>query len=548
MAESLGGMPLLSGPPPELEYDARAEMSCRRCDKEFIRIFTPGRRCNHCGYSYCHSCTDYQALMPRHAPGSGYDPLPVCAFCIQYLTITAGGKSYLRSQSLAKLKNYMQAYNLRMGAEVLEKDDVINAIVAARNSNGCLPRINENYYRKYTVPNGQTERPRGLFSNRERTRTAPRQNLDPRAPWTRTDNFARPDLQSGQPRPPQGQRPRQQQSSQTETQNHYAAPPGPPPPYTPYNPSQRTSTPDYSAARTGTDRQRQSERGTDTARETPRSAPRSRTTSTSNLNANADSSARSASSSSNTTRSQPSPPEPSLDELLAMQDTAIAALSVGNLKAVLARNHVPSGHVLEKSELVARVSVLVATERRERARMEAVHEREEWEAQEREWAARERERLVREREREAREREARERGEREHRRRREAYRATVESASESDGDGDDTHEPAPRPESAPEQTHSRHSRPPSSPSPDVYENIPRPTSTSQPDPPIQPRPERSGLCVVCQDEEANMVIIDCGHLALCRACADLIWSSSRECPLCRTRIVTESRLLRVFRT
>ena len=89
-------------------------------------------------------------------------------------------------------------------------------------------------------------------------------------------------------------------------------------------------------------------------------------------------------------------------------------------------------------------------------------------------------------------------------------------------------------------------------------------------PPTRPPPERSGLCVVCQDAESNIVIVDCGyalfsngraaciltrlvyrcysHLALCRACADLIWSSSRECPLCRTRIVTEARLLRVFKS
>ena len=79
------------------------------------------------------------------------------------------------------------------------------------------------------------------------------------------------------------------------------------------------------------------------------------------------------------------------------------------------------------------------------------------------------------------------------------------------------------------------------------------------------RLERTGLCVICQDEEANIAIVDCGyvlslqlwlraaltaygsHLALCRGCSDLIMKSTRECPLCRTRIVTESRLLRIFK-
>jgi hypothetical protein len=37
------------------------------------------------GYSYCHTCSDYQALMPR--PGSdGYDTMHVCGFCIEFLT------------------------------------------------------------------------------------------------------------------------------------------------------------------------------------------------------------------------------------------------------------------------------------------------------------------------------------------------------------------------------------------------------------------------------------------------------------------------------
>lgn len=37
------------------------------------------------GYSYCHSCSDYQALMPRRGNESGYDPVPVCGFCIELL-------------------------------------------------------------------------------------------------------------------------------------------------------------------------------------------------------------------------------------------------------------------------------------------------------------------------------------------------------------------------------------------------------------------------------------------------------------------------------
>lgn len=38
------------------------------------------------------------------------------------------------------------------------------------------------------------------------------------------------------------------------------------------------------------------------------------------------------------------------------------------------------------------------------------------------------------------------------------------------------------------------------------------------------------------------------HLALCMACSGIIMKSTKECPLCRTRIVTEQRLLRIFKS
>jgi len=87
--------------------------------------------------------------------------------------------------------------------------------------------------------------------------------------------------------------------------------------------------------------------------------------------------------------------------------------------------------------------------------------------------------------------------------------------------------------------------------------------------PTGPMPEiERGLCVVCQDEEATLAVVDCGcvvrvsrwiqlisvlrHLAMCARkfmiltsaklrmadCSDLIMATSQECPLCRTRIVT----------
>lgn len=37
------------------------------------------------GYSYCHSCTDFQAIMPRFGSEPGLDPVSVCGFCIDNL-------------------------------------------------------------------------------------------------------------------------------------------------------------------------------------------------------------------------------------------------------------------------------------------------------------------------------------------------------------------------------------------------------------------------------------------------------------------------------
>lgn len=100
------GLPLLSGPPPPMDSGD----SCRKCGKEFNLFLNRSRKCNHCGrssrsgwsypypypfriwlsgYSYCHSCTDYQALMPRAGQDAGYDSMNVCAYCVDYLTSTS---------------------------------------------------------------------------------------------------------------------------------------------------------------------------------------------------------------------------------------------------------------------------------------------------------------------------------------------------------------------------------------------------------------------------------------------------------------------------
>ena len=158
--------------------------------------------------------------------------------------------------------------------------------------------------------------------------------------------------------------------------------------------------------------------------------------------------------STNSTTRPPSaaPPVPSLDELLAMTDDEISHMPISALKTVLLQNHVNARLLLEKNELVARVQALLDDERQERAREAAIHAREE-----EEMMARQREMM-------------------------EEIRHREEQARQ-DQEGDD----------------AQHFEPKASPSPMMG------TSADL---------ERNGLCVVCQDEEANIAIVDCGYVSI----------------------------------
>ena len=133
-----------------------------------------------------------------------------------------------------------------------------------------------------------------------------------------------------------------------------------------------------------------------------------------------------------------------------MTDDEISHLSIGALKAVLFQNHVNARLLLEKSDLVERVKALLGDERQERAREAAIHAREE-----EEMIARQRAMMEEQYHREEQDRRDR------------------------------------------EQAHSgaQHSELKASPPPMMG------TAADL---------ERNGLCVVCQDEEANIAIVDCG--------------------------------------
>lgn len=154
-------------------------------------------------------------------------------------------------------------------------------------------------------------------------------------------------------------------------------------------------------------------------------------------------------------------PIPSLDQLLAMTNDEISHMSISALKTVLFQNHVNARLLLEKSDLVARVQALLGDERHERAREAAIHAREEEDIISRQHAMKEEQRHREEQARQARE---------------QMHRDNYADASR-----DDAQHPEPK----------------------------------VPPPPMMGTPadlERNGLCVVCQDEEANIAVVDCGYV------------------------------------
>ncbi|KAL1733401.1 hypothetical protein EV714DRAFT_234781 [Schizophyllum commune] len=536
------GMPLLSGPPPPPSDTGRAEIACRKCNKEFNIIFTRARRCSHCGYSYCHSCSDYQALMPRETrsgTNAGYDPAPVCAFCIEMLNVTATPPAALRQMPLAKLKRYVTAYGIKSAQLAVEKEEMVRAVVGVRGQNGCLPLENERFYRRHSVPkHPDSAKPRGLFSTRAEGPPPPAQ-----PPRETRPEFPRPDLApdgppSTSPRgaggyapppgappprggyaPPPGAPPRQGYNTQYQPPpggyapqyQQYAPPPGPPPQpqagqWSPQpQAGARPPHPPPPQSRPGGPQQR-STQGGPSQRSTP-GGPSQRST--------PGPSSRPPPPPPQTTRPPSPPPPPTLEELVEMSDDEIGHLSVHALKGILRTNHVPLGQVLEKADLVSKVKALVGEERRMVEVREAVEaaEKGEWEVPPRVITPQ--------------------------------PPAQDQPAPSPDAQHDDA-PAAPSSDAAASSTSPADDAPlPASSPPRAAK--PAPSSHAKPSPATS-YADRPGLCVVCQDEDAVLAIVDCGHLALCAPCAALIMRSTRECPLCRTRIVTEQRLLRIWRT
>ena len=43
-------------------------------------------------------------------------------------------------------------------------------------------------------------------------------------------------------------------------------------------------------------------------------------------------------------------------------------------------------------------------------------------------------------------------------------------------------------------------------------------------------------CLICLEQDADAILMDCGHGGVCYNCALEIWKASSECHLCREKI------------
>ena len=53
------------------------------------------------------------------------------------------------------------------------------------------------------------------------------------------------------------------------------------------------------------------------------------------------------------------------------------------------------------------------------------------------------------------------------------------------------------------------------------------------------------LCVICMDEEANAVVLPCGHLCGCESCLNTLLNSGADCPICRAHM---NSIVKVFQS
>ena len=173
-----------------------------------------------------------------------------------------------------------------------------------------------------------------------------------------------------------------------------------------------------------------------------------------------------------------------------MGTDSIGSLSISALKSILFTNHVTTGQVLEKSDLVKKVLVLIENEKAERVRQRQMQERDEMEQLQREMETMHGTNHF--------ERDMEEQAERQQDEDEDQQHANNESRPDFDNPIHHSDDESRNNEGGhDDETNRSHSS--STP------------ATSPPHPKAAVSSfERPGMCVICQDEDANIAIIDCG--------------------------------------
>ncbi|KAG9123807.1 hypothetical protein FRC07_013902 [Ceratobasidium sp. 392] len=342
------------------------------------------------------------------------------------------GRTQLRAMPLSHLKAYMSAYGLAAPPHAVEKDEFVRAVLGAREANGCLPKVNEDYYRRNSIPKPSGERPRGFLARM-------------------ADGFA--DLADLLPQP---------------DANPPQLPPRPNPPRVPprhSRPQQPPATTPRPQAGVNT-----GSTGFGPQRQPPRTAPRPANPSPYSATPPSTQSRPETQPPTSHTQSRPQnqPPPPAssrstaqpilIEQLLEMGSEDISKLSIGVLKATLQQNHVRIPQdALEKRDLVEKVVTLAESARAEKerdARARAAEEEAEIEAQ------------------------------------RHAFEE-LEKAKDGAPNAENFRASDEKPAEGSSEPHS---------------DLPKAAR------PAAAKLQRDGLCVICQDEDANIAIVDCGRL------------------------------------
>ncbi|PVV04777.1 hypothetical protein BB560_000721 [Smittium megazygosporum] len=152
--------------PPELLSTSLAT-ACPLCGDSY-NLLRRKTNCNNCGQVFCKNCCSTLWYLPKFGYNSS---VKVCKICDGYLSISTKSREELSKISSRLLRSYLLAYGLYSPSLHLEKEDLINTILAYPViPNRCEINYRANYSlspdSKQFLNNSNTEnsKPTSLFS------------------------------------------------------------------------------------------------------------------------------------------------------------------------------------------------------------------------------------------------------------------------------------------------------------------------------------------------------------------------------------------------